>query len=175
MAKETPDDLFFWMGFCLFTIQAAESAIASAIQIALPEKGVISVESLEAAEQEHRKKTIGQLVRKLNNKARIDPGIEQRLVAFISNRNEFVHSFQRRFDLNGSEGHAQAIAFCQELASEAFGLTQVFCAVSCAAMDRLQPVTDGAVGANWDTMPKDIAEPVRELARIYPAIIRERK
>lgn len=175
MAEETLADLFSWMGFCMFSIQAAESSIASAIQIALPKNRVISVETLEADEQEHRRKTVGQLVRKLNERARIDPGIEQRLDAFISRRNEFVHGFQQRFDLNATEGRAQAIAFCQEVGSEAFVLAKVFYAVSFAVMDRLQPVTDGAVGANWDKMPKEVTEPLRELARFFPAIIRERK
>ena len=175
MSESKLDDLFSWIGFCLFSIQAAEASIASAIEIALPVDGVISVEALEADEYEHRRKTIGQLVRKLTQRARIDPGIEQRLESFISRRNEFVHGFQQRFDLSTKEGCAQAIAFCQDLGSDAFGLAQVFWAVSFAVIDRLEPVTSGAVRVDWDAMPREVAEPLREMARFFPAIIRERK
>jgi hypothetical protein len=168
-------ELFHWMGFCLFTIQAAESSIASAIEIALPANGVISVEGLEADEGEHRKKTIGQLVKKLNQRARIDPGVEQRLDSFVSDRNAFVHHFSERFDLNSENGRAKAIAFCQEIGSDAFGLAQLFSVVSFAIVDKLEAVTGGAVDVDWDAMPKEVSEPFRELARFLPAIIREPK
>jgi hypothetical protein len=168
-------DLCFWMGACLFAIQGAESALASAIECALPEGGIISVASMEADEAEHRRKTVGQLVRKLNDRARIDAGLVERLESFIKQRNEFIHHFSNRFDLASVEGSAEGVEWCKSLTSEAFSLAFVFHSVVCAVVDQLEPITGGAVKVGWDTIPADVAVRMRELVRSFPAIIRERK
>jgi hypothetical protein len=63
------------------------------------------------------------------------------LESFISNRNAFVHHFSNRFDLSSEDGRAKAMACCQELGSDAFGLAQLFSAVSFAIVNRLEAVT----------------------------------
>jgi hypothetical protein len=168
-------DHYWWAGLCLSAIHAAEHAIAEAIEIALPAGAVLSLRTLEAEEEEHRRKTLGQLVRKLNQRARLDPGIERDLENFILRRNDFIHHFHGRFDVMTDEGSERAINFCKKLASEAFWLAQVFTAVSFAVSERLELVTSGAVRIEWESMPKDLEESMRHLANFYPAIIRERK
>ena len=176
MKRLDGDRCFYWMGFCLFCVQAAERSIASAIQVALPPDATISLEALEADEEEdHRRKTLGRLVEKLKHQARINPGVENRLSSFVERRNVFVHHFLNRFDLNASSGCDEAIEFCQLLASDALQLANLFHAVTLGFVGEPAPVTGGTVEVDWDAMPEEIAEPLKEIARFLPAIIRERK
>jgi hypothetical protein len=137
---------FFWVGACLMSIQAAERALAHAIEVALPTAGVISFTSLEADQEKHRRQTLGQLVGQLNLRARIDPGIEEQLDSFIKRRNQFVHHFGATFDLGTTQGCSDAVAFCQQLTSDASNLAEVFYAVCFASYEQLAPLTNGRRG-----------------------------
>lgn len=172
-AKE--EDYYFWIGFCLYTVQATEQTLAEVLTVTLPKHGIITVKSLEADTEEHRRKTLGHLTRKLLKRARIDSGIEKRLDSFLSRRNLLVHSFQQCYSFGTSEGRQAAIAFCQELATDAYELSLILSGVLFATFGELEAITKGAVHIDWDSLPMELSKSLKEIACAYPAIIRNKK
>jgi hypothetical protein len=169
------EDYFFWIGFCLYIIQATEETLAEVLTITLPKHGIITVKSLEADTEEHRRKTLGQLVRKLLKRARIDPGIEKQLDSFLSQRNLFVHSLQQCYSFDTSEGRQAAIAFCQELATDAYQLWLTLSGVLFATFGALDAITKGTVHIDWNSLPLKLSKSLKDIACAYPAIIRNKK
>lgn len=163
---------FFWIGFCLFAVQAAERSLGHLLTVGLPEHGIISVESLEADTDEHRRKTLGQLVAKLSKRAEMHPEFVDRLNVFVENRNIFIHRFGGMFDLGTDEGIVEARAFCQALGNEAYQLTELLTAFLFGAYDRLSEATGGALTFDDRTLPEEEIRRMQEIGRLFPAFIR---
>ncbi len=174
MATEE-QDYFFWMGFCLYTIQATEQALAEVLTIALPKHGIITVKSLEVDSEEHRRKTLGQLIAKLRRRARIDPGLKKQLDSFLTRRNLFVHDFQQHCSFGSTEGREAAIAFCQELATDAYRLSLILSGILFATFGELEAITKGAVHIDWNSLHGEVGMSLKQIACAYPAIIRDHK
>lgn len=146
---------FFWTGFCLFCVQAAEKALGELLTVGFPEHGMISVESLDADSREHRRKTLGQLVAKLSKRADVHPGLADRLNDFVELRNDFVHRFGDMFQFQTDEGVVEAELFCQKLGTEAYVLTILLSGFLFAAYDRVSEATGGALSFGHEALSEE--------------------
>jgi plasmid maintenance system antidote protein VapI len=54
-------------------------------------------------------------MRKLNQRATIDPDVADRLERFLSRRTQFVHGLQGLFNVKSASRRKGAVAYCQEL------------------------------------------------------------
>jgi len=168
-------DVFFWMGFCLLSVHSTESALGDVLTIVFPKGGIISAELLESDSVEHRRKTIGQLVSKLGRRATIHPSLADWLEEFVDRRNEFVHRFSDVHDLETDSGREAAVRYCQELGTEAVRLHRVLYGMLWARFEVLEHITEGAVGPGWDDLPEDLAESLKKMAALAPAMVTELK
>lgn len=104
---------FFMMGYCLFTVQATEVLLKSAL------RGPFALQDLDSEDETSRRKTLGQLLGKLRERVEIDEDLEDLLVTFLESRNLFTHRLTLEFDPNTKPGLVAIANFCQILAIQA--------------------------------------------------------
>ena len=104
---------FFMMGYCLLTVQAAEVLLKSALS------GPFALQDLDSEDETSRRKTLGQLLRKLRERVEIDEDLEALFVTFLESRNLFTHRLTVEFDPNTRPGLIAMANFCQVLAIQA--------------------------------------------------------
>lgn len=137
-------ETFTWIGLALLLVQGAEAALRSSLRLPFHSGGDrITVESLEADDEHVRRKTLGQLIGKLRQRAEIAPAFETLLSGFLTNRNRLVHHLSDEFDHSSAEGRIGSTAFCRLVASEAAEVMGVLYAVQLAWMDLLEESVPG--------------------------------
>jgi hypothetical protein len=92
----------------LVFVQSTENVLAQALQLAFHQNDLITLESLEAAEEDTRRKTLGQLITRLRRRAEIAPDLEKLLDAFLCRPNPFVHGFVHRPEFNLCTEHGSS-------------------------------------------------------------------
>lgn len=117
------------LGATLLGVQTAEHMLKLAMTFAFPKDAPISLETLQAEKAEiAKKRMLGPLVGELGRRVSVEPNFEQRLEAFIANRNQFVHHLSSlpNGDMHTDEGLAEVKNFATNLFQEATELTLVF-------------------------------------------------
>ncbi len=116
--------LYSWMGICLLFIQLAERALQQAIATVLDDPIVRLSEQSEA----ERKQTLGDFLKKLKKRVRLEYALKERLYDFLRMRNQFVHDLSD-WDLKTAEGRRDAQLFVIELTMLALSTTALFTTV----------------------------------------------
>lgn len=150
---ERENDYLWWMGLALFMVQAAEGALADALAIVFPPEGMISVASLEAAEEMARRKTLGGLLTELRHRSDISQDFEDVLTTFLSTRNEFIHRITHTFNLGTPDGQAAVIELCKRLGGQADFVARTLLGAVFAQCQYIADKTGAPVAPDWETMP----------------------
>jgi hypothetical protein len=110
------------MGMCLLAVQLAERVLASAVETVLDDPDLKLMEQTEF----ERKQTLGDFVKKLKRRVKMEPNFKDKIHRFLSLRNTFVHNLSEvpGWDLKTEEGREVATAFLVELG-------YVSCAITC--------------------------------------------
>ena len=116
--------LYSWMGICLAFVQLAERTLQQAIETVLDDPIVRLSEQNESA----RKQTLGDFLKKLKKRVKLDYDLKERLYDFLRMRNQFVHDLAEvpGWDLNTIEGRNTSQLFFTELTMEALYITALF-------------------------------------------------
>lgn len=106
--KPSEQETFEQIGCLLWLTQDVELAISFLLGLVYP-NGKPSWEELE----KFGKKTLGQLVRDLNERVEVDERFQKLLESFVKNRNLFVHrlSHERGFSVENAEGRQRLWVF----------------------------------------------------------------
>ncbi len=155
---EQENDFLWWMGFALFMVQAAEGALADALAIVFPPEGMISVASLEAADEMARRKTLGGLLTELRHRSEISHDFENVLTTFLSTRNEFVHRITHTFNLESPEGQAAVIELCKGLGGQADFVARTLLGAVFAQCQYIAEMTGAPIAPDWESMPASVRE-----------------
>lgn len=116
-------------------VQYAEQAVRRALVYTFPDVEPITLETIEGANQELRRATLGNLIRKLRERGvEIDESFDKFLSDFLDHRNMFAHNIHldEQYDLETAEGLARFNAFVQTLGAEAVRVVTVFTAAALA-------------------------------------------
>jgi hypothetical protein len=99
--QPTRHDTFALIGTLLLLTQDTEEKIALALRVVF-KNGIITAEDFVRKD----KKTLGQLVREIRHKMHVDKSFEGLLLAFVEQRNLFVHHLQSQawFDVESTAG-----------------------------------------------------------------------
>jgi len=146
-------DICWWVGFALIMVQMAESALGSALAMVFPLDGVISVKSLDEAEDMSRRVTLGRLLTELRRRSEIRQDFDDILTTFLASRNEFIHRFTCSFDLGTPEGQAAGIDFCKSIGGQANFVACTLMGAVFTQFDYIADATGAPVGIDWETLP----------------------
>src|SRR5262249_5041310 len=76
------------MGMCLVAVQQAEHRLAAAVESVFDDPRLRLMEQTEV----ERKKTLGELLKRLRQTVKIKPFVRDRLYHFLEMRNTFIHN-----------------------------------------------------------------------------------
>ena|GEM_PF-2580979 len=93
--SEEQQQLLMYIGTTLLLCQMLERPLDLFCELAAA--SVVSVDLLEGLDEATRRKTVGQMLRKLSHAVEVDPEIENKLLSFLDLRNTLVH----RLDCEG--------------------------------------------------------------------------
>jgi hypothetical protein len=112
------------IGMCLLSVQQAEHAISSAVESILDRPDLMLTEQSEF----ERKQALGDFLKRLKRRVKVEYGLKERLFRFLEMRNTFVHNLSEvpGWDLNTEEGRKVARMFLAELAVTAIAITLLF-------------------------------------------------
>jgi hypothetical protein len=96
-------------------VQAAEHAVADTLAIVFPSGGIISLPSLDAAEEMKQRRTLDGLLAELRQRSENRRDCEDIPTESLSSRNEFIHRFTRTFELASPAGRAAGFEPCKKL------------------------------------------------------------
>ncbi len=118
---------FALIGVCLLHVQLAERVLAGGVELVLQDPTLTAAKLLEQTEPE-RKRTLGDFLRGLKSRAKIEAKFKDKLYRFLRMRNTFVHNLSEvpGWNLRTKEGRKVATEFLIELTMLAFGVTGVF-------------------------------------------------
>ena len=86
------DHLLGLAGATLIALQMVEEQIKLCCTLVRPKSLKLTLDDFLSPDPSRRKQTLGQLTSALKKSAIFDPTFEDRLTAFVSNRNKFVHN-----------------------------------------------------------------------------------
>ena len=87
-------DVLQAIGSTLWRVQLLEETVARYLVLKLGFEGTVAREAAEKVFEKAEKRTLGQIVREINDKASVSDEISSRLSAFVNSRNWFVHRSQ---------------------------------------------------------------------------------
>jgi hypothetical protein len=128
-------DAFMRAGLCMSHVQYAESALRRALVYAFPETEPITLETVERGNDETRRATLGNLVRRLRDRGvEIEPAFDNFLDEFVQQRNMFVHHIHLddAYNIGTDDGLARFNEFVQRLTGGAYRVTVIFTAIALA-------------------------------------------
>jgi hypothetical protein len=122
-----PMDTLALIGICLLQVQLAEQVLAWALESVLQDKTLTAEKLMEQTESE-RKRTLGDFLKELKTRAKIEHDFKDKLYRFLKLRNIFVHNVDevQGWNLDTGEGRKIATAFVKELLRLAHLVTCVF-------------------------------------------------
>jgi hypothetical protein len=108
-------------------VQLAERVLASAVEAVLDDPTLTAARLMEQTERE-RKRTLGDFLKELRRRARIEHEFNQKLWRFLKMRNTFVHNLSEipGCDLSTEKGREIVIKYLVELIALAVNVTGVF-------------------------------------------------
>jgi hypothetical protein len=160
--QPTVDDTLAFVGRLLVLTQSTEDRISDALRIVFKE-GILTAEDFVRKDT----KTLGQLVREIRQTMEVHPEFEGLLLAFVEQRNLFVHRLhtQEWFDLESAQGINTA---WQALGKYMFNLEQV-CLTFTAYLSRFFEMGGFPKNSWWDMLEESGYIPgLRE--RYYPKL-----
>lgn len=112
------------IGMCLLCIQQAERVLSAAVETILDRPDLNLAEQSEVKQ----KQTLGDFLKRLKGRVKLEYGLKERLFKFLAMRNTFVHSLSEvpGWDLETEEGRKVARMFIGELAFTALAITSLF-------------------------------------------------
>lgn len=115
------------IGLCLLCVQQAERILQTSVNTVLDDPHIRLIEQTES----ERKQTLGNFLRKLRRRVRLEAKVRERLYKFLNMRNKFVHELSdiRDFDLRKEDGRQAAMEFVVELTFLALSTTILFATV----------------------------------------------
>ena len=129
MARDQDPKLIIYslMGVCLLHVQLAERVLAGAVESVLDDRKLTVARFMEQTERE-RKRTLGDFLKELRSRTKVEPKFNQKLWRFFRMRNAFVHDFSEipGWDLSTERGREIAIEYLVELIALALNVTGVF-------------------------------------------------
>jgi hypothetical protein len=129
MAKDRSPELHTYalMGVCLLHVQMAERVLGGAVELVLRDPTLTLSKLMEQTERD-RKRTLGEFLKELRSRARLEPKFKDKLWRFLQMRNTFVHNLSEVPGLNAhtEQGRKVAREFLVELLFLAISLTFVF-------------------------------------------------
>src|SRR5206468_917726 len=116
--------LWSLMGVCLLLVQQAERVLAGAVESVLDNPDLRLMEQSEF----QRKQTLGDFLKRLKRRVKIEPTLKEKLHQFLNMRNAFVHNHSEipGWDLKTEEGRDVAWKFLVELAGTSLAITGLF-------------------------------------------------
>jgi hypothetical protein len=138
-----------FMGWCLLMVQEAERALARAVETVLDHPDLWLLEQSEF----ERKQTLGDFLKKLKRRVKVEPALKDGLYHFLKMRNTFIHDVAEvpGWDLASEQGRKIAMEFLVELAVASLAVTALF-------------ITTFHVGAKID-LGEDFSERAEESKR----------
>ncbi|WOH50560.1 hypothetical protein [Bradyrhizobium sp. sBnM-33] len=126
MSSDTEAEIrvYTYIGLCLLCIQQAERLLQKSIDTVLDNPDIRLLEQTEL----ERKQTLGNFLRRLRRRVRLEPDVRDRLYKFLDMRNKFVHELSDipGFDLRTEDGRQLAMEFIIELTFLALSTTILF-------------------------------------------------
>jgi hypothetical protein len=75
------------IGVCLLCVQQAEQVLSGAVENILDRPGSLFTNASEAKQ----KQTLGELLKRIKGRVKLEYGLKERLFQFVKMRNTFVH------------------------------------------------------------------------------------
>ena len=117
-------DLVGLIGMCLLCVQQAEEVLSGVVETILdrPEQNLT-----EQSEVKQRQ-TLGDFLKRLKQRVKVEYGLKERLFKFLQMRNTFVHKLSEvpGLDLETEKGRAVARMFVGELCMTALFISMLF-------------------------------------------------
>ena len=101
------------IGVCLLSVQQAERVLAGAVEHVLDRPDLKLMEQTEI----ERKQTLGDFIRRLKKRVKIERTLKDKLYCFLNLKNTFVHNLSEvpGWDLKTERGRKVAWTFLMEL------------------------------------------------------------
>ena len=115
------------VGNAVWRVQQLEEAVQMYLVLICGFAGEVATDVAQAVLERHKKRTLGQLVRELNEQARVPEQLSARLNAFVEPRNWLIHRSQNnsRKALVTRDGRAIISAKLDELTEEASAIQRL--------------------------------------------------
>src|SRR5713226_5506895 len=112
------------MGACLLHVQLAERVLAGAVKSVLGDRTLTAAKLMEQTEHEWRH-TLGDMLKELRRRARIERKFRDKLYRFLEMRNIFVHDVSEvpGWNLSTEQGRKVATDFLFELFALSLSVT----------------------------------------------------
>jgi hypothetical protein len=119
--REVPEEIFAEIGCRLVLLQDLEMFIAFAAKVVFAEDAIEAREAILNADN----KTLGELLKLLRKRVKVDETFDERLKRTLKARNIFIHEFSHDYDLRTPVGIKQAIKFLLDTLDDLEEVTKV--------------------------------------------------
>ena len=119
------------IGVAVVSLQALERTLRVCTTYVLQDGEGLDLAKLERMKAEDRRKTLGQFVTRLKQRASLHPSFEELVNSVVDDRNALVHDMSRipGWNLNTEEGIRLATEFVMRLLNRAHALNEVLTAL----------------------------------------------
>jgi hypothetical protein len=121
-------DILALIGINLISVQVTEENLGFCINFVFRSGPVITLEGIDALEEDARRKTLGQLIRGPRQAVAVPPSFEQELQSLLDNRNRFIHHLRHDTELNMDhpEGRKNLRIFLVRFCDQMLSMNSVF-------------------------------------------------
>jgi len=116
------------IGLTFFSLQGAEKAIQFCVSLVFSDEEATTGQDILSMRDSDRRKTLGQLIKVLQQRAEIQADFKQRINEFVQKRNRFVHGLfnEPEYSLGTEESIAKAHDFLLEFQQDIWNVSEVF-------------------------------------------------
>jgi hypothetical protein len=126
-ARKAELHIYSLIGVTLLHVQLAERALGETVKLVLKDRTLTPSKLMELTEPE-RKKTLGDFLKELKTRTRLETAFKDKLYRFLKMRNTFIHNISELpgWDVKTDAGREKGIEFLAELLHLALTVTGVF-------------------------------------------------
>ena len=121
-------DILTLIGVTLTAVQRAERNIGYCINFVFQSGPVITLDGLDALEEDAKRKTLGQLIQSLRMAITVPETFDQDLRSFLDNRNRFIHRLvhEPEFNMDSSQGRKNLWSFLIRFCNQMLSMNKMF-------------------------------------------------